>query len=127
MPKEKKGKKVVTMATKRENFAEIRKILVAEGKTDLVDFVDGEVALIIKKNSYKSTKPTKTQIANASLQTEILGVLTATPMSIADIKATNSDWATMSVQKMSAQLDKLVTDGKVNRTYVKRVAYFSLA
>lgn len=118
---------VKTMATKRENFAEIRDILVAEGRTDLVDFVDSEVALIIKKNSYKSTKPTKTQIANVTLKADILGVLTSTPMSIADIKATNPAWAPMSVQKMSAQLNDLVTDGKVVRTYVKRVAYFSLA
>ncbi len=115
------------MATKRENFAEIRDILVAEGRADLVDFVDSEVALIIKKNSYKSTKPTKTQVANASLKADLLGALTSTPMSIADIKATNPAWAPLSVQKMSAQLSDLVDDGKVVRTYVKRVAYFALA
>jgi hypothetical protein len=115
------------MATKRENYAEIRDILVEKGRTDLVDFVDGEVALVIKKNSYKSTKPTKTQIANVALKGEILGVLSATPMSVEDIKATNPDWSGMSVQKMSAQLGDLVDEGKANRTYIKRKAYFTLA
>lgn len=114
------------MATKRENFAEIRNILVAEGRTDLVDFVDSEVALIIKKNSYKSSKPTAKQIANATLKADILGVLSKTPMSVDDIKATNPAWAPMSVQKMSAQLGDLVDEGKVDRTYVKRKAYFTI-
>ena len=115
------------MATKRENYAEIRTILVAEGRTDLVDFVDSEVALVIKKNSYKSTKPTKTQVANKAFEGEILGVLSATPMSIDDIRATNVDWADVSTPKMSALLNDLIVDGKVNRTYIKRKAFYTLA
>lgn len=115
------------MATKKENFAEIRTILEAEGRTDLVAFVDNEVTLITKKNSYKSTKPTKKQLDNIALQEAIEKVLTSTPMTVEEIAtAVSPDPANpYSTQKISANVGVLVDGGKANRSYIKRKAHFT--
>lgn len=110
--------------TKRESFEAIVDILNAGGHTDLADVMNHEIELVNKKNAYKSSKPTKTQIANEELKNAIADVLDATPTSIPDIIAKNSDFPN-SIQKMGSMLDQLINEGRAQRTYVKRKAYFS--
>ena len=110
--------------TKRESFEAIVEILNAGGHTDLADVMNHEIELVNKKNAYKSSKPTKTQVANELLKDAIADVLDATPTSIPDIIAKNSDFPN-SIQKMGSMLDQLINEGRAQRTYVKRKAYFS--
>jgi hypothetical protein len=111
--------------TKKEAFEAIVEILNAQGESDLADVMNHEIELVVKKNAYKSTTPTKTQRDNEILKGNILDVLDATPTSIPDIIAKNSDFPN-SIQKMGAMLTQLVDEGKATRTYVKRKAYFSI-
>ena len=121
----KKGK--VNTMTKRENFAVLRTMAVSAGNADLVAFIDHEIELLNKKNSYKSSKPTKAQRENADTKEVIMATLGTEPMTISDIQEANEVLGGLSNQKISALLGQLVTDGKVVRTVVKRKAYFALA
>ena len=121
----KKGK--VNTMTKRENFAVLRTMAVNAGNADLVAFIDHEIELLNKKNSYKSSKPTKAQRENADTKEVIMATLGNEPMTISDIQEANEVLGGLSNQKISALLGQLVTDGKVVRTVVKRKAYFALA
>ena len=113
--------------TKRENFAELRKLAVASKNEELVAFIDHEVELLNKKNSYKSTKPTKTQRENEDLKVVLVGALSAEPMTISDIQDADATLGALSNQKISALLTQLIEDGKVVKSVVKRKAYFALA
>ena len=113
--------------TKRENFAELRKLAVASKNEELVAFIDHEVELLNKKNSYKSTKPTKTQRENEDLKVVLVGAMTAEPMTISDIQDADATLGALSNQKISALLTQLIEDGKVVKSVVKRKAYFALA
>ena len=113
--------------TKRENFAELRKLAVASKNEELVAFIDHEVELLNKKNSYKSTKPTKTQRENEDLKVVLVGAMSAEPMTISDIQDADATLGALSNQKISALLTQLIEDGKVVKSVVKRKAYFALA
>ena len=62
--------------TIRENYEAIRKILVANGETELVDFIDGRIAQTVKKNTGER-KPTAKQIENTGFKAEILAWMDA--------------------------------------------------
>lgn len=113
--------------TKRENFAELRKLAVASKNEELVAFIDHEVELLNKKNSYKSTKPTKTQRENEDLKVILVGAMTAEPKTISDIQDADATLGELSNQKISALLTQLIEAGKVVKTVEKRKAYFALA
>ena len=55
--------------TKKEMFSKIATVCSADA--EIVEFCNHEIALLVKKNSYKSTKPTKTQIENEGLKDAI--------------------------------------------------------
>ena len=113
--------------TKRENFAALRALAVTANDENLIAFIDHEVELLNKKNSYKSSKPTKAQVENEGLISVIATVLTAEPMTISDIQEANEQLGELSNQKISALLSKMIEAGTVVKTVVKRKAYFALA
>lgn len=113
--------------TKKENFAALRTLAVNANDENLIAFIDHEIELLNKKNSYKSTKPTKTQIENEGLISVIATVLTSEPMTISDIQEANEQLGELSNQKISALLSKMIEAGMVVKTVVKRKAYFALA
>lgn len=111
--------------TKKENFLAIRAIVA--DNADLVAFIDHELELLAKKGSYKSTKPTAKQVANAELKDVIVEVLTDSdrPLSIAEL--IDSIEGDFSNQKMSSLVSALVRDGIVTRTVgAKRQPFFSI-
>ena len=119
-----------TKVTKRERFAQLMEIVNAsqvENSTELVAFIEHEVELLNKKNS-RSGKPTKTQLANESIKTQIVSVLerVGKPMTVTQLLA-ESELADLSNQKVSALLTQLRESGTVVRTVEKKVAYYSLA
>ena len=111
--------------TKREMFEAI-KVKVADDKA-MVAFIDHELELLAKKNSYKSTKPTKTQVANVALKAKIADVLAdGKPYLASDVlKALNDP--ELSGSKVTSMLTQMKNDGVVVRTEEKRKAYFTLA
>jgi hypothetical protein len=97
----------------------------------LTHFVKSEIALLDKKASYKSTKPTKNQEANTVIKEKILEVLKENggKMTIKEMWENSEELATItdrSTSKMSALLTQLrEKEGKIERTYIKKTAYFS--
>lgn len=112
--------------TKRENYSAIRAILEELHKDELINFVNHEIELLDKKNSAKSSKPTKAQIENAGIKDAILEVLTMAdkPMTATEVmKSLDGDY---SLNKVSALLTQMArTDKSVERTEVKGKAYFA--
>lgn len=110
--------------TKRESYSAIRSILVAQGNTDLVAFVDHEVELLDRKNKAPK-KATKTQVENEALKDRILDLLSgsAEPLTATAI----GEVLGISVNKASALLTQLKEDNSVTREVIKRKAYFSVA
>ncbi len=89
---------------------------------DFKAYLENELALVIKKNTYKSTKPTKNQVENEKLKDAILEVLANTEkMTATEI----GEKIGVSVNKASALLSQLKEDNSVARTVEKRKAYFS--
>ena len=112
-----------TRKTKRDFFAEIRAIV--EGNEELVKFIDHEVELLDKKNKNKSSKPTKAQVENEGIKAKIVEFLkdVGEPVRIADLQAGGFDYTP---QKLSALLRQLCAegDGRVEKIYEKKTAYF---
>lgn len=115
--------------TQRENYAEIREILVAAGRDDLVEFVDGRIAQLDKKNSAER-KPTAKQTENAGFKADILAWMEPDESYVsADIvKGVPSIVeAGLSAQRVSAMLTQLVNDGAIVKTVDKRKSVYTLA
>ena len=110
--------------TKKEMFAEIKKV-VADNQ-EMVDFIDNEIALLEKRSS-ASRKPTKNQLENVQFKADIVDMLMVAdaPMSIKEIVATVPSLEGLTNQRISRLLSDLRKDGKVSRTYIKKVAHFS--
>lgn len=109
--------------TKKEMFTKIASVCAND--VEIVDFCNKEIALLIKKNSYKSTKPTKTQVENENLKDKILEVLANTDKSMTATEI--GEALGVSVNKASALLSQLKEDNSVIREVVKRKAYFTKA
>ena len=119
-----------TKVTKRERFAQLMEIVKAsdvENSAELVSFIEHEVELLTKKNS-RSGKPTKTQVENEAIKTQIVSILerVGKPMTVTQLLAEN-ELADLSNQKVSALLTQLRKSGEVVRTTEKKVAFYSLA
>ena len=119
----------MTKVTKRDNFNAIVAVLEEAGKPELVAVMKHELELLEKKNSYKSTKPTKTQVANAALKAEIVDILKAEPNRLftASEVLKALDNPELSGSKVTSMITQLKNDGIVVRTEDKRKAYFQIA
>ena len=122
-----------TKVTKRERFEQLMEIVKAsevENSSELVAFIEHEVELLNKKNS-RSDKPTKTQLENEALKTQIMSVLKSVgrPSTVTQLlKETElADNPNLSNQKVSALLTQLRKADAVVRTVEKKVAFYSLA
>ena len=111
--------------TKKEMFAEIRNA-VADNE-EMVAFIDREIELLERK-SKTSRKPTKTQLENDAYKADILTALAEVdkPVSIKELCEVCSSIAELSNQRITHMLTDLRKNGLVARSYVKKVAYFSL-
>jgi len=108
--------------TKREVIIAMLNDVNVVANADYKAYLENELQLVIKKNTYKSSKPTKAQIENESLKDEILKVLDK-PMTATEIGSAVG----ISVNKASALLTQLKEDNSVTREVIKRKAYFSKA
>ncbi len=114
--------------TKRDYFNALRTLADASDRSDLVEFIDHELALLAKKNSARSTKPTKTQVANAGYMENILSAMeTGKAYTVSELVETVPELKGFSVNKVSALVRGLKLDGRVIRSEVKGKAYFTKA
>lgn len=119
---------MATKITKKDNFKAIVTVLEQANRADLVEVMNHEIELLEKKNSYKSDKPTKLQVANSALKSQIMDVLAnaGKPMTAGEVlKALDN--AELTSSKVTALITQLKNDGSVVRTEEKRKAYFSIA
>lgn len=106
--------------TKRETITAMLNDSYITSNADFKAYLENELTLVIKKNTYKSSKPTKTQVENENLKDKILEVLTE-PMTATQI----GEKVGISVNKASALLTQLREDNSILRTVDRRKAYFS--
>lgn len=111
--------------TKRDYFNELRAIVA--DNADLVGFIDHELELLDNKKNVVR-KPTATQLENAGFKAKILAFLAEAdePLTIKAIQENVPALAILSNQRMARLLTDLRGEGKVARTYVKKVAHFAL-
>ena len=111
--------------TKKEMFAEIRKVVA--DNAEMVAFIDHEIELLNKKSS-SSRKPTKTQVDNEGFKADILSALADADkaVTIKELCVLCPSIAGLTNQRITHLLTDLRKDGKVTRTYIKKVAYFAL-
>ena len=120
---------MTTKTTIRSQFEEIRDILVASGRNDLAEFIDGRIAQTIKKKSAER-KPTAKQVENEGFKADILAYMDADVLySAGDIlKGVPSIVASgMSINRVSALMTQLADSGAVNKTVDKRKNFYTLA
>ncbi len=112
--------------TKREKFEAIK--VYVQDNEELVEFCDHEIELLEKKIGTLSKAEKAKRDANAVYSAEIVTYLTVKdrPVTIKEIKAGVASLADATSQKISALLNGLIKDGKVQRDYVKKVAYFAI-
>lgn len=81
-----------------------------------------------KRNASKSTKPTKTQVANVGIKDAILDFLAnGNKFTITEMQEQVADLGALSNQKVSSLVRQLIDEGKVCKEVIKRKAYFFLA
>jgi hypothetical protein len=109
--------------TLKEQYTEAIKVFTEANRPDLVKFAEERIAVLKKKSANR--KPTKTQEANAKLAEAVYDTLVEAGrgMTIAEIKATNPEFAEFSPQKFTG-LFKVLGD-RVIKTYDKKIAYFT--
>ena len=116
--------------TKKEMFAMVIGVvngLEVENKAEMLEFLNHEVELLEKKNS--KSGQTKTQKENEVLlgQLELALAEFIRPVTISEfMKESSHEVATLSNQKLSALMKKLVDAEKVVKTTEKKKSYFAL-
>lgn len=116
--------------TKKEMFTMVAKVVEnseVANKAEMLEFLAHEVELLEKKNS--RTGQTKVQKENEVLMGQLLKALEefTEPVTVSDfMKKSSHEVATLSNQKLSALLKKLVDTKKVVKTVEKKKSYFSL-
>jgi ribosome-binding ATPase YchF (GTP1/OBG family) len=113
--------------TKRDMFNDIIAIATELNRTDLVEFANHEIELLNKRAERNTL--TKTQKENLELVEKVYEVIAALakPVTITEIQATNEEFSTLSNQKISALLKKLVDAKRVIKVVEKNKSFYSVA
>ena len=114
------GKRV----TKKEMYERI----LAHTNDDLEkQFIEGEIALLEKKNSAEK-KPTKTQVENAGIKEAILDYMVEdTRYTVTELIKGCDECHDLTNQKVSAILRQMVNELVIIKVEDKRKSYFELA
>ena len=117
------------MATIRENFEKAMGVFAERGDTEMVEFFEGRIAQLDKKNSAER-KPTAKQVENVGIKSEIVAFLDGKePMTAADVAKNCPALVDGGIkpQRVAALLGQLVKSGEVVKTEDKRKSFYSLA
>ncbi len=111
--------------TKKERYAQIIELVQGSGvenATDLVDFIEKEVALIDKKQEQAKANRAKKAAASDELKTVVLGAVTAEPQTIDAIVETVvavEGYEEITRAKVVARLSALVKEEVIAKDTVK--------
>ena len=106
-----------------------------DGDTEVMVTVPSDVIInrmkkdieMASKKSSKTGKLTKTQVENMALKEAMIEAMADKPaMTIDEIKSVCSEASDLSTSKVSALLIQLRESGQVERTYIKKKAYFKV-
>ena len=116
----------VKKLTKKDLFGQARELAVANGREDLVAFIDHEIELLNKKAS--ASGESKTQKENLVIMDRLYNELANMDraVTISELQANSEYASTLSNQKISALFKKMVEAGKVAKTTEKKRSYFSI-
>lgn len=107
--------------TLKDYFKELLEIKAVASNPELVEFVNGRIAILDKKNSKSDSKPSKTQIENIEIKKSIVEKMIPQKQYRASEIAKIVE---ISPQKASALLTQLVNDKIITRVEDKKIAYF---
>lgn len=116
--------------TKKEMFAMVMETIensASENKNEMMDFIAHEIDLLNRKHSNGESK---TQKENKILMSQLKDALADLdkPVTISEFQNISThEVATLSNQKLSALLKKLVDTDEVVKTIEKKKSYFALA
>ena len=112
--------------TKKEMFAEIRKVVA--DNAEMVAFIDHEIELLERKSN-SPKKPPKTQVENDGFKAEIVAYLTEvdTPKTIKELQAEIPSISGLTNQRITHMLTDLVKAETLTKEYVKKTPYYSVA
>ena len=113
--------------TKREMFTAMLAIPAIAENTEMTDFINHEIELLVKKSSAEH-KPTKTQLENEAFKAAILTYLTdvGTAHCIKELQAEIPEIAGLSNQRVTHLMTALVNSEKVTKEYVKKTPYYTI-
>ena len=109
--------------TKRDMFAELKAMAETAGRDDLVEFINHEVELLVKKSS-KRAKP-----ENEEMYKKVISVLATfdKPVTVSEILASGMlDIAKYSNQRIAALLKKGIENDEVVKVTDKKKSLFSI-
>ena len=111
--------------TQKEMFNEIIALATKNGRSDIVEFAKGRIAVLDKKSENRSQ--TKTQKENENLKVLILKVLNSAKagMTITEIQNKDEILGSLNNQKVSAILRNMVKEGTVTRDTSTKITLFS--
>lgn len=111
--------------TKKEMFITLLNLDAVKANADLAAMVEKELHLL-ERRSNATRKPTKKQLENSILCTNILeDMVVGKSYTNKEMIASLPSCANLSSQKLNALLIKMVGNGTVERTVEKRVAMFT--
>lgn len=115
---------------KRTTLETIKDIVIASNavnSADLVTEIDAEIARLVAKANYLSPAEKAKKEASAVLYDNILELVGSSdaPLTVKEMR--DALGTTYPAQKYTAVVNRLVADGKLERTYDKRTAYYTLA
>lgn len=114
--------------TKREYFMAIANIDAVKADADLSAFIAGEIEKLDKRKK-AAKKPTAKQLANEELKKAIAIFLDNAGdklYTVGELTVSVPECAGLSSQKVNALVKQLVDANILERTMIKRVAYFGL-
>ena len=114
--------------TKREMYQAILAVAEVASNTEMVEFINKQIELLDKRSTTER-KPTKTQVENEGLKTEILAYLmtTDTLVNIKELQDNIGSLAELSNQRIARLVNDLVKDNKIVKEYIKKSPYYRMA
>ena len=116
--------------TKRDRYTEMKVIFEGMDRTDLAEFCEHELGLLAKKNASKSKVSVAEQEKRDAIAEAVTAILEneAAPIPNAEIcKAMPSEFGTVSTQKLTPILTKMVEGGILVAAKVKGRTVYSIA
>lgn len=107
--------------TQKDMFNEIIALAKANDRQDIVEFAEARITAITKKSAKASSKRDAEREALLAITLEALG---DKKMSIADLMGGDAVLGTLTNQKISSLLSKLVGDGKVERVKEGKIMHY---